>query len=427
MRRLTILPTLAFVLLSAPAVWSQVRGPEIVLNSATQGPQWQPAVATAGNGDFVVVWTDGGVRLSPSRVKARIFSGQGVAKTGEILVSGPEAAYASEPAVTVGPAGAFIVVWRGLPNPNGPSQIYARRFAADGSPLAGAFLVSRCQDCQQREPDVARAPDGRFTVAWTELDGGVTSIPHFGRPTTDVMVRRFGADGKPLGSKQRVGHIPFGLESEPDVAMARDGSIVVAFTWDDEGNPDAGGLTDVFVARITADGTPVDMRQVNDLEHSIGGYQHGPSLALRPDGRRFAVLWRDELDTRIPGSSTLYVQVFDEYANQIGPKFRVSEDERYFEEGTVAWLPSGELMVAWQSTNVRQGPSERGFDIFVRRFTADGVPVSQGDIELNTFTPGNQSEPVIAVAPNGRGVVVWQSMRRDGNDFAVAARRVVAP
>ena len=88
MRKIGVLLSLGFLLLSAP-VSSRVRGPEMVLNATTRGAQQQPAVAALPNGDFLVVWVDGGQRQTPSSLKARFFTAQGDAELDRLAAEDP--------------------------------------------------------------------------------------------------------------------------------------------------------------------------------------------------------------------------------------------------------------------------------------------------------------------------------------------------
>jgi hypothetical protein len=72
------------------------------------------------------------------------------------------------------------------------------------------------------------------------------------------------------------------------------------------------------------------------------------------------------------------------------------------------WLPAvamdatGRFVVAWQSTS-QSGDAEDG--IFARLYEANGSPGPE--LHVNSHTTGNQGFPAVAMAPDGRFVVVW--------------------
>ncbi|HEY0557125.1 MAG TPA: hypothetical protein VGG20_22920 [Thermoanaerobaculia bacterium] len=81
----------------------------------------------------------------------------------------------------------------------------------------------------------------------------------------------------------------------------------------------------------------------------------------------------------------------------------------------VAFLPSGELLMAW--TQERDDVSVDVFiehrtvldrDVYAQKFTAAGAPEGTA-VRLNTTTAGFQSQPKILVRNGGDAMVVWQS------------------
>jgi hypothetical protein len=85
---------------------------------------------------------------------------------------------------------------------------------------------------------------------------------------------------------------------------------------------------------------------------------------------------------------------------------------------TVGIDSTGAFVVAWQS----EGQDGDSFGIFGRRFASNGVPVSD-EFPVSITTSGAQSFPALAMAPDGRFVVVWQSDGQDGDSFGIFGRR----
>ena len=57
-----------------------------------------------------------------------------------------------------------------------------------------------------------------------------------------------------------------------------------------------------------------------------------------------------------------------------------------------------------------------------RRFTSGGDGIG-GEFRVNAYTPGGQSDPIVAAEANGDFVVIWSSQDQDGDQNGVFARR----
>ncbi|MEQ1661564.1 MAG: Ig-like domain-containing protein [Thiobacillus sp.] len=87
----------------------------------------------------------------------------------------------------------------------------------------------------------------------------------------------------------------------------------------------------------------------------------------------------------------------------------------------VAMHTDGSFVVVWTSKN-QDGDLD---GVFMQRFDAAGTP--QGvETQVNSFTNGDQRNPVIAMDASGRYVVVWESQGEDGSGYGIYARRFEA-
>jgi hypothetical protein len=76
----------------------------------------------------------------------------------------------------------------------------------------------------------------------------------------------------------------------------------------------------------------------------------------------------------------------------------------------------GNFVVVWSSYG--QDASSNG--IFGQRFDRNCIPIG-GEFQINTTTPGNQTEPDVAMDPSGSFIVVWQGPGSDQEE--IFARR----
>ncbi len=218
--------------------------------------------ASAGGGQFVVVWTkndgDTGSGTYYYDVKGQRLGLQGdmVGSQIDVTSSYPNFGYNAE--VAVEPGGDFIVVWdmfrlqsrlrrfdsagepfwpeegfptganAGPPDPDialdglgnsavvwshidsaGPDGIFGSRFDVDGEPLGDAFQISEFASGKKLQPAVAPLPNGGFVAVWATIgqDGDRTGV--FGRI--------IGVDGMPLSPEFAVNTATTGAQHYPDV------------------------------------------------------------------------------------------------------------------------------------------------------------------------------------------------------------------
>ena len=219
------------------------------VNQYRDGWQHQHDVAMNGAGLFAVAWTSDDQDGSSTGVYARLYAGRKPV-TGEILVPTSVAGIQRFPRVAIDGAGNFVVVWEGQANsaPGSVADILARRFDRTGKPLGKAYQVNTHVLGFQTDAAVAMRPDGRHVVVWKSFaqDG----------PGAGIYARRFDAQGRPLGGEIRISQssIPsFGAHSA--VAIRPDGGFVVA--WDRCNTSDFLAGCSVLVRRYDASGRPL--------------------------------------------------------------------------------------------------------------------------------------------------------------------------
>lgn len=405
--------------------WAQdPKGSELRINRRTAGTQRLPDVATAADGSFVVVWKQGDENqdlAKPIFVMARLFDAAGRPRSGEIRVASLKPHSfdlpAAGPAVAMAPDGRFVVVWGG--GMEDPYLGFGRRFAADGRPLGPRFRLAG--SAQQREPDVAMAPDGSFVAVWYRL---VEPTDKHEVPM-DVFFRRFGPDGRPLGPEtEAMGG--YEEQSSPRVAMRPDGGfVVVCHEWGE------GQSYDVLARLFSRDGTPAgDEFTVNDSPNPYVE-QVGPEVAVAADGR-FAVVWSDRAadSVRDPnihdnGNGDSYgvaVRFFAADGTALGPGRFVNAFLRGVQgDAVVTALQNGGFLVLWTSGAGQDGD---GYGIFARVYGRDGKPRGR-EFRINLNRNGSQVAPAVAIAPNGKGAAAWAGP--DGDGTGIFARLVGIP
>jgi hypothetical protein len=210
-----------------------VTTPFFVQSAPSPGDSW-PDVAMAGDGSFVVVWEkyfDG----HGSGIAARAFTPSAAPTGPEFLVNAVTASPQSVPAIAMARSGDFVVVWSD--GVTGGVTTQARRFSASGAPRSGNFVVNAPNPGDHSADDVASDEVGNFLVTWSGPDGSGSG----------VLARRYG------------GLLPAALDVDPSASPVSDGNglfepgetVGVAPWW-----RNVNGSAQAFVGTIASFGGP---------------------------------------------------------------------------------------------------------------------------------------------------------------------------
>lgn len=151
------------------------------------------------------------------------------------------------------------------------------------------------------------------------------------------------------------------------------------------------------------------------LTRGLPGDQTHPSLSITAAGGY--VVWQDYAsDGQGLG---LTARALNNSLSPVVPRsFRVNETIAGDQQNPVVrMLPDGSAAFVWQS-----GPAGQE-DIFARFVSPDGLFLG-GEIRVNSFTQGPQTDPQIALLEDGNLVVVWTSFGQDGSMAGVFAQRL---
>lgn len=354
-------------------------GDAFPVNTTTDDYQEQSAVAVENNGDFVVVWSSWGQDGSQGGIYAQRFQSDGTKLGGEIPVNHVTDGNQGYPDIAVDPAsGAFVVTWQH--DAQGASDVYARAFNSDGSPVGDQVLINGAP-FDHYNPAVAARGGGDFVIAWDSFDATAGSLIH---------ARHFSAANTTEGDEFAPS---LGTQNmNADVAAASDGSFVI--TWQ---NSDGDG-SGIAARRYDSASQPVGLSwQVNAMSD---GDQTYPAVATAPNGL-FTIAWLSDST----GSTEVVAQRYGTDATPTGAALRVNADttvQSY--PPTLAALGDGSVYLVWTDTNL---------DVVGRFYYPDGVP--DGLPSPVTTADGSQLAPAVAFA-NSQLVTTWtgEDADRDG-------------
>ncbi|MCB1367050.1 MAG: hypothetical protein KDK00_04740, partial [Rhodobacteraceae bacterium] len=356
------------------------------VNTTTTSRQTMPAMATLGDGRFVVAWQSEGQDAGTFGVYAQLYAADGTALGGEFRVNTTSASDQFAPSVAALSDGGFTISWTSN-NQDGDSYgIYAQRFASDATPAGGEFLVNTTNAGIQLYSDHAGLSGGGAVVVWQSIgqDGAGYGL----------FAQRYLADGGATGPEFQVNTTIADNQQHAAITALADGGFVVS--WTSAGQD---GSDDAVVARIfNADGTA---RSAEFLVNT-----HAPSLQQLPDvtalaGGGFVVTWQSwGQDGDIASDTGIYGQIFAADGSLVGSEFQietVSNGDQI--TPSASGLNNGQFVVVW-ATSASAGIAGQVFD-------ADGT--RSGDefrVPTSNAATGN---PVVSAHGAAGFVVAWQS------------------
>jgi hypothetical protein len=204
-------------------------GSQFQVNSYTTGIQLEPAVAAAGDGDFVVVWEGpSATDANLDGIRGQRYASSGTALGGEFQVNTYTTGAQAAPQVAADPDGNFVVAWHGA-SASDATGIVARRYASGGTALGGEFQVNTYTTGDQRSAALDVDAAGDFAVVWQSLGS-----PGNDSSSASVQGRRFSSDGAAVGGQFQVNAYTTTAQLAPVAAVADDGHFVVV--WESYGS-----------------------------------------------------------------------------------------------------------------------------------------------------------------------------------------------
>jgi hypothetical protein len=366
---------------------------EFQVNTHINDKQQYPSIATDANGNFVVVWESRYQDGDSYGVYGQRFDLYGRRVGDEFQVNVTTSGSQARANVAMDEAGNFIIVWNA--GDGDLEGIYARRYAANGTPLSGEILVNAYTISRQIYPTVALKVDGTFIVIWESFHG--TNDWH-------IAGRLYDAAGNPITSEFDINQS--GSCGENSLAISDTGDFTVA--WDRM----LAGYS-ICVRQYNANGTPKGNEVVlmtSDIDAALG-----PTIASDRSGN-YVLAWHYTTEWPASEYRDIYAQRYDANFNPVGEEFMVNTTTVGVQQyPSIAMNSDGQFVIVWYGDT---DDSEEG--VFARQYDGNGQPVGN-ESQLNTYINGIQKMPVAAMQTSGRFIVAWQSEAQDGNDFGIFA------
>lgn len=191
-------------------------GPELLVNSATKGFQYEPVAGMDAAGQLIVVWTASDLPSGSLGVFGQMINSAGQKVGRQFHVNSTLTGQQQAPGVTMTPSGSFVVTWV-----TDSKDVVAQRFDALGHKLGGEIAVSAGIPWSQ-EASITSDGAGTFAIVWHSMANSKYR----------VHGRRFSADGLPVGADISVSSNTTAHQQYPSIAMNNSGDFVV--TWESE-------------------------------------------------------------------------------------------------------------------------------------------------------------------------------------------------
>jgi hypothetical protein len=385
------------------------------VNTSAAGAQLSPALAALADGGFVVAWHRDDAQ--GNGIFARRFAADGSPLGDEIRIDEPVAGRPVDIAKVVGlEGGGYAVTWQSRSPDNDSWAVAIRHVRADGS-----FSAVR--------EDVVTF---FHTYELVSLAGGGYARLLEGSPNPDhsgvvLVLDRFGPDDA-LRDTQLVDSGGVVLQTSASGIVLADGRRLLSWARSDA---ILGGGVGLFFRFMAADGTLDPVTHSGGAVSGTFGSSAYRSAALR-DGS-FVITGTDLLDGTT--NQAAFVQRFGRDGTPIGSRIRVDDEAdvaalgtpcTFADKGgvhpcpfpfqtnaTVTGTADGGFVVAWDTAD-RQRP---GNFVYARRFDAQGNPI--GVPTRVDAAATSESMPVARSVGTGF-VITWAG--RDADDSGIFAR-----
>ena len=331
--------------------------------------------------------------------------------TTDTQISPFQAGNATDPAVATAPDGHYVVVWTSIVN--GASDIVGQLFGTTGIPTSAPFIVNTFAAGGENRPDVAMDNNGDFVVVWSGAGPGYDNLVN----TSDVWFRVYNPSGTAVTAAQMLANdYVTSVQDQARVAMDPiNGEFVVA--WTSFGQPTTPNGTqqnnsNIFYREFLLNGTPM-VGATAAIEQQVNAssiYRAAVPDVAMDDAGDFVIVWdqgtgqhlqcpgprllrqrgRQRLRAQYdPGRPELHrLQRRLRQRRPLGPvvnRARVSMDE-----------VTGAFAATWANY---QSTTNNGYNVYERLFNLNGTSLNNtGESQVNLSAP-----PAPPVSPSPAG------------------------
>nr|NQU92978.1 hypothetical protein [Bacteroidota bacterium] len=394
-------------------------GDNFNLNAIIPGRvQRNPSVSCEGPGNFVVSWEESGTDYCD--VYARRYASDGTPLGDAFMVNDSiPGTYQYVSKISSDGEGDFLIIWEDLRfGFNG--DIFAQSYQSGGTSAGENYRVNDDEGSEnQWGPSIAKNQNDQFIVTWVD-----TRLVN-----NDIYAQRYLPDGSLVGSNFKVSMDTSGTSQfAPSIAMDSAGNFVLA--WEDYRN---GYCSEIWAQRFSGDGSALGENfKVNNAGASV---HYGPKVVCKKNGD-FTIAWGDSEDGALAGNHKdpfaemeksdhtsrgvdggsqpdIYAQMYKCDGTTIGSNFMVNDnvDDTYQQYPAIAIDSEDNFIITWEDN--RDG----GYDIFFQRYLSNGTPLGSNVKIEDSLLIEYQRHPSISSDEIGNFVIAWVDNRIGNYDI----------
>jgi len=289
------------------------------------------------------------------------------------------------------PGGGFIVVWESYQSGNG--DVMAQVFDASGMPVGNEFMVNTTNAGWQGWPDITALKDGTVMITWQGNNGGANS----------VFTQRYSFDGdtsllSKVGGETKVNITTADSVKGVITALDDGGYLLTWASWN-------GGQWDILARQYDKNGAAATSDTLLVAKTSFNGSPetwNTEAITTLADGRVVFAYLKNQTGNDIA------FKVYDPVSQTFGAEVMANQTVAGNQTAPgVAMLTNGNFVVTWDSNN-NNGPDQSGWGVWGRIYSPDGYSVGN-EFLINTYTPGDQKNPITVARPGGGFVVLYES------------------
>ncbi len=329
--------------------------------------------------------------------------------------------YQNYPVVATDKESNFAVSWIRFRLPD-KIDVYTQKYDNQGIAVSKEIKVNDSDIYNSyigliNKPGIAMDPEGNFVIVW--------------QMNAAIYMRKYNAKSEPVTPETKVGQLV--NNNNVDVAMAEDGSFVVAGTrqaqkFDMDAKPIGNILEAPGTLRNVLINKHGNILLMGDYEgqwydkagtkigDSFRGDNHS-SLAVDKEGNIFFV--------RHSYNNTTYdilIQRFAADNEPIGAVIKANDSVLDFDFTPTtdsAMDSSGNFIVVWGEDGIDRNKGQ----VFARKYNVDGE-AKGSDFKVNTTANGFKSSPSVAINEIGDFIIVWQNWNDNKNEYSIYARKL---
>jgi hypothetical protein len=432
--------------------------------NATQaqgGHQFVPDIATLNDGDLLIVWRDdAGNDGSSHGVYARRFD-VGTGTFGDSFLVNTRTDDAQyETKVAALSDGGYVVVWRENNQDGSGSAVMVQRYAASDAKVGTAVRVNEYTTGSQYEPDVIGLSTGGFVVSFFNDYYGPDGT------SANVYIREYDAAGNPVDGDRLVNSYTSNNQHQPVMAELRQGNYVVVWRSDYQDGSNSGIYQQLFgdTTELPRSANP----ELADFTGTVSFSENAVNAGLQVIDSAANLIDSDSANFN-GGRLDLYYLTGQAAEDQLGVVHQGNAAGQIGVSGaTVSYggTAIGTISGGSNGANLRidfssDAATSDAVEALIQRLgyanpdsspnasrtlglrvsdgdggssapnvltinvtpQLDGTAKAYGEERVNTYTPGDQSSPEVAVPDGGGYVVVWNSNGQDGSSWGIYAQR----